>query len=590
MYIATTDSFAAGAKTAVSIDHVGNVSVTRGSLSVLNAITQNGNQVLHASNYSSYALPLSGGTMSGPILMQGTQRITNAGFAGIEYWNNGAWQVYIGSENNAAGSRFNAANGVHTWYNNSTQTMQLSGSALTVTGLVTAPNFADSTGSYNVNLGSGGTEGRGLVAGYSGGWYGGIGYNVRHTASSGVIVAPLSDTSSYLAFNAGGFIFYGAAAGAVGRTLGFSTPLATLGLSGTFNTLGAITQSGNQVLHASNYSSYALPLSGGTLTGHLTGTTANFTGGFANNDNGLRIANPGGASFSTAASTVTGAIKIRIPAAALGSGTMISFRVRVYQYITGLTQEFVIAGYNYSDASYTWYNVSALNLCDAGIDYTVRFGKDATSQCIYIGELNSSWSYPQVHVVDFSGGYSATSYSTWATGWNISFETSAFAGVTATRTASRQLHASNYNSYSPTLTGGGASGTWGINVTGTAGSISGFNNPTTAATGNTIVYRDGSGNVTAVDFNSTSDLRLKENIVALDGIELLADVNPVEFTWKNSGKKSYGVIAQELEQVLPELVCEGTDGTKSVHYIPIIAMLIDAVKTLDARVAELETK
>lgn len=37
------------------------------------------------------------------------------------------------------------------------------------------------------------------------------------------------------------------------------------------------------------------------------------------------------------------------------------------------------------------------------------------------------------------------------------------------------------------------SGTWGINVTGTAGSISGFNNPTTASTANTIVYRDANG-------------------------------------------------------------------------------------------------
>ena len=62
------------------------------------------------------------------------------------------------------------------------------------------------------------------------------------------------------------------------------------------------------------------------------------------------------------------------------------------------------------------------------------------------------------------------------------------------------LHSNNYNSYAPTLTGTGASGTWSINVTGnasgTAGSISGFNNPVTSATANTIVYRDGSGHIT----------------------------------------------------------------------------------------------
>lgn len=58
------------------------------------------------------------------------------------------------------------------------------------------------------------------------------------------------------------------------------------------------------------------------------------------------------------------------------------------------------------------------------------------------------------------------------------------------------LDAANYNNYAPTKTGGGASGTWGINVTGTAGSISGYNNPTTAATANTIAYRDGAGDLT----------------------------------------------------------------------------------------------
>ena len=61
------------------------------------------------------------------------------------------------------------------------------------------------------------------------------------------------------------------------------------------------------------------------------------------------------------------------------------------------------------------------------------------------------------------------------------------------------LDSVNYTSYAPTLTGSGASGTWSINVTGnasgTAASISGFNNPTTAATANTIVYRDGSGHI-----------------------------------------------------------------------------------------------
>jgi hypothetical protein len=73
---------------------------------------------------------------------------------------------------------------------------------------------------------------------------------------------------------------------------------------------------------------------------------------------------------------------------------------------------------------------------------------------------------------------------------NLYFRNTNGSGTTAWSTL---LHSGNYNDYAPTKTGGGASGTWGINVTGTAGSISGFNNPTTGATANTIVYRDGSG-------------------------------------------------------------------------------------------------
>jgi hypothetical protein len=99
-------------------------------------------------------------------------------------------------------------------------------------GSITGSNFSDGTGTYNVNLGSGGTAGRGVVAGYSGGAYGGIGYNVAHTASSSVYTAPSADTSSYLLFNAAGFNFLGAGGGAAGRTLSYVT-LATLTSAGS---------------------------------------------------------------------------------------------------------------------------------------------------------------------------------------------------------------------------------------------------------------------------------------------------------------------------------------------------------------------
>ena len=69
---------------------------------------------------------------------------------------------------------------------------------------------------------------------------------------------------------------------------------------------------------------------------------------------------------------------------------------------------------------------------------------------------------------------------------------------------------------------------------------------------------------------------------------LFKSLRGVSFDWKESGKKSYGVIAQELEQILPELVSD-TDP-KTVNYNGIIGVLIEAVKELKNEVDELKNK
>lgn len=97
------------------------------------------------------------------------------------------------------------------------------------------------------------------------------------------------------------------------------------------------------------------------------------------------------------------------------------------------------------------------------------------------------------------------------------------------------------------------------------------------------------GDVSAVDYNSTSDRDLKINIESLSGsIDILNQMNPVSFNWKDTGDKSYGLIAQELETILPELV-KNVDY-KNISYIPIIAFLIDAVKKHEQEIADLKKK
>ena len=93
------------------------------------------------------------------------------------------------------------------------------------------------------------------------------------------------------------------------------------------------------------------------------------------------------------------------------------------------------------------------------------------------------------------------------------------------------------------------------------------------------------------DVNSTSDRTMKDNIEDLVGaLETINQIQPVSFNWKTTGKKAYGVIAQEIEQVLPEIVSEDANGIKSVGYTQLIPFLIQAVQELQKEVDELKSK
>lgn len=95
------------------------------------------------------------------------------------------------------------------------------------------------------------------------------------------------------------------------------------------------------------------------------------------------------------------------------------------------------------------------------------------------------------------------------------------------------------------------------------------------------------GVCTATDFNSTSDINKKENIVEIaDALEKVEALRGVTFDWKDGTGKSGGIIAQDVQAVLPEIVKEGEHLT--VNYNGLTGLLIEAVKELSARVAELE--
>jgi len=85
--------------------------------------------------------------------------------------------------------------------------------------------------------------------------------------------------------------------------------------------------------------------------------------------------------------------------------------------------------------------------------------------------------------------------------------------------------------------------------------------------------------------SSTSSIRYKKNVQTLEGAETLVEqLRGVRFRWKEDGRPDLGLIAEEVAQVLPELVVYEDDGTtiRGLRYGPLVAVLIEAAKTQQA--------
>lgn len=100
--------------------------------------------------------------------------------------------------------------------------------------------------------------------------------------------------------------------------------------------------------------------------------------------------------------------------------------------------------------------------------------------------------------------------------------------------------------------------------------------------GNTTI----SGTLTATDFVASSDANLKKNI-ATAPVGVVEKLRGVEFEWKDSGEMSSGVIAQEVQKVLPHLVHENEHGL-SVSYMGLIGYLIEEINDLRRTVEEMK--
>jgi hypothetical protein len=105
------------------------------------------------------------------------------------------------------------------------------------------------------------------------------------------------------------------------------------------------------------------------------------------------------------------------------------------------------------------------------------------------------------------------------------------------------------------------------------------------------------GNNTATAYNTSSDVRLKENIAPAEEAGAVIDaIEVVQHDWKVGGHVRYGFVAQTLNETFPEAVTAGDDGyedseivrTWGVDYSKLVPMLVKEIQSLRARVAVLE--
>jgi hypothetical protein len=123
----------------------------------------------------------------------------------------------------------------------------------------------------------------------------------------------------------------------------------------------------------------------------------------------------------------------------------------------------------------------------------------------------------------------------------------------------------------------------GFNVTnGTGEAIAFFSNGTVVGTISVT------GSATA--YNTSSDYRLKEDLQDFKGLDLVSKIPVYDYKWKAEDSRSYGVMAHELAEVLPDAVTGDKDAEEmqGVDYSKIVPLLVKSIQELTAKVEKLE--
>ena len=107
----------------------------------------------------------------------------------------------------------------------------------------------------------------------------------------------------------------------------------------------------------------------------------------------------------------------------------------------------------------------------------------------------------------------------------------------------------------------------------------------------TFYFNPSLGTAYATIFQSLSDESQKANIsIISNGLEIVENLRGVTFDWINGTGSSAGLVAQDVERWLPQLISIDPNGVKNLNYSGVIGALVEAVKTLSDRVKALESR
>lgn len=140
---------------------------------------------------------------------------------------------------------------------------------------------------------------------------------------------------------------------------------------------------------------------------------------------------PAGGSYTSTTNVKKGYLKITLPQRR--SNTMLKFKVSIYNHSSNTSCEYTINGYNYYDG--IWRQCTAYSIGYNGdlskSNLPVYYGETASNSVIYIGDVATTWSYPQIQIHDVVVGFQNYNYNQWCYNWNIDFVTTPLENVTA---------------------------------------------------------------------------------------------------------------------------------------------------------------